>query len=193
MHWFLSQWIVFWSLICPMTWSFLLSLDLEANVRCSFLLYVLTTRVYRARLRSFGQVCCLPLLQHSHNLAKAYQPTPVHEMSFILPAEVLVHVVLERLVPREWLGVAERAGELRDGARVEARVPLVVALREELGVAVLALELAHARVPRLVRPLFGRACCSFIRRTSTKYIFDPSLKYSFPCPWGKPFLNYPSY
>ena len=77
-------------------------------------------------------------------------------MSFILPAEVLVHVVLERLVPRERLGVAERAGELRGGARVEARVPLVVALREELGVAVLALELAHPRVPRLVRPLFGR-------------------------------------
>ena len=98
-------------------------------------------------------------------------------MSFILPAEVLVHVVLERLVPRERLGVAERAGELRGGARVEARVPLVVALREELGVAVLALELAHPRVPRLVRPLFGRECCSFIRRTRIKHIFLLSWKY----------------
>ena len=62
-------------------------------------------------------------------------------------------MILERLVPREDLGVAERAGKL-SGARVEARVPLVVALREEPGVAVLALELAHAGVPRAVRPSF---------------------------------------
>ena len=73
--------------------------------------------------------------------------------SSYVPAKVLVHVILERLVPREDLGGAERAGEL-PGARVEARVPLVVALREEPGVAVLALELAHAGVPRAVRPSF---------------------------------------
>ena len=66
---------------------------------------------------------------------------------------MLVHVILECLVPREDLGVAERAGEL-SGARVEAGVPLVVALREEPRVAVLALELAHAGVPRAVRPSF---------------------------------------
>ena len=79
---------------------------------------------------------------------------PRSSYSPILPAKVLVHVILERLVPREDLGVAERAGKLSGGARVEARVPLVVALREEPGVAVLALELAHAGVPRAVRPSF---------------------------------------
>ena len=129
----------------------------------------------RGRLRGFGQVGCLPFLQHSHSLAKAFQPTPVHDMSFILPAEVLVHVVLERLVPRERLGVAERAGELRGGARVEARVPLVVALREELGVAVLALELAHARVPRLVRPLFGREGMLLIHTSDKHKTHFPSI------------------
>ena len=95
-------------------------------------------------------------------------------MSFILPAEVLVHVVLERLVPRERLGVAERAGEL-SSARVEARVPLVVALREELGVAVLALELAHARVPRLVRPLYGRGGMLLIHTSDKDKTHFPSI------------------
>ena len=91
---------------------------------------------------------------------------------------MLVHVILERLLPREDLGVAERAGEL-PGARVEARVPLVVALCEEPGVAVLALELAHARVPRLVRPSFG-GCNSFIQWTNLKLSHEINIVNSCP-------------
>ena len=72
-----------------------------------------------------------------------------------LPAVVLVHVVPERLWPREDLAGAllVRARELPGRARVESRVPLVVALGEEARVAVLALEPPHAGVPRAVRPL----------------------------------------